>query len=196
MVNALCYIRKRLGRSTPSRSLDSSTDKECVFDDRNFDFEELVAKALHDDWRRARGKDPVTGKYTPRIKELGGKSYDIANLEFKQLPEYYRFENLIAAKIVTMSLRNAFELCKLRKDFPDFNDYVARSEFVEEASALQHMRWVERNKDKGWVSEAQLLPYVELSEVEKDKDRLIVRAAIEVLQSYQATTRGEGKQKS
>jgi len=33
--------------------------------------------------------------------------------------------------------------------------------------------------DKGWVSEAQLLPYVELSEVEKDKDRLIVRAAIE-----------------
>ena len=55
-------------------------------------FEIDVASTLHQKWREARGKEGNgSSKFTPRLKQVNGISYDIANLEFRQLPSQQVF---------------------------------------------------------------------------------------------------------
>lgn len=154
--------------------------------DRNFEFEQSVAAKLHDAWRKAR-EEIHPGVYAPRNKEFGGKTFDIANLTFDKLPTYFKFENLVAAKIATVSLSNAYVAYQSSSQTEGFITVVNNPEFIESASALQHERWLLRNSDKAWVAAEQKLSYRDLPEIEKNKDRLIVHAAIEALREVVET---------
>ena len=52
------------------------------------------------------------------------------------------------------------------------------SAFIEQASEKVHIEWLKRNSE--WAQENQKLPYAQLIEEEKDKDRLHVLKGIEV----------------
>ena len=123
-----------------------------------------LASSLHDEWRSERFR-PETGGYEPRMKDDGkGGEVDIANTDYADLPEKWQAENKAAAlgalRIVTRSHAR-----------PDGS--------IEQMSALVHEDWLSRNGD--WASAEQKLPYAELSEDEKEKDRVLVRSAIRVL---------------
>ena len=57
---------------------------------------------------------------------------------------------------------------------------IESSDFLENAARLQHEQWVKQNKRFAWVDPKQLLPYAELDEDSRDKNRAIVRCAVEV----------------
>ena len=60
--------------------------------------------------------------------------------------------------------------------------------FIEEASAVVHEKWLERNSwvlDPNYGNPDLAKPYAELSEEEKEKDRAQVRKAIEIINREQ-----------
>lgn len=137
-----------------------------------------LGNLLHDQWRAPRKKDD--GTFEPRIKKTNDKSWiedhggegevDIANTSFGELPEDWQKESRESAKV---AMEEVFTKAKYGPQFDD--------SFIEEASAIVHQKWVERNSDR--ASEDQNLPYENLSEEEKDKDRAIVREAVRFFQS-------------
>jgi hypothetical protein len=54
--------------------------------------------------------------------------------------------------------------------------------FIEQAADAAHVSWLERNGS--WAPAHQKLPYAELSEEEKEKDRVFVRRAIEAYRQH------------
>ena len=50
--------------------------------------------------------------------------------------------------------------------------------WIERMAELQHKAWMQRNKH--WAEPHQMAPYAELSDVEQEKDRAVVRAALSV----------------
>ena len=65
-------------------------------------------------------------------------------------------------------------------DLNAFCDVLRSPAFIENSAEAQHEAWVKRNKHNNWIPKDQLLPYDELSEEEKRKDRSIVETAVEV----------------
>lgn len=138
---------------------------------------EALASVLHEDWRTPRRR-PATGDYEPRLKatkdaawiaaHAGQTDVDIANTPYQDLPSEWQAENRASAEVAIAVV----------------GDALARGQsldagFVEAASAVIHTRWVERNG--AWATPEQKLPYQDLSVEEKEKDRLIVRAAIALI---------------
>lgn len=149
-----------------------------------------LASLLHDEWRASRKKEDGTfnpqvkvlvatddgkekwfnaDKVPPTAKEL--KRQDIANTDYENLDPYYQGENKISAEVAIG------EVYKNRNAIDDYN----REAFIEGASNVMHEKWLERNGS--WAPPEQKLPYAELSEEEKEKDRVIIRRAIEIYQS-------------
>ena len=134
----------------------------------------IVGSELHEEWRAPRKKED--GTFEPRMKKTkdqvwsqahgGVEDVDIANTPYDQLPEDWKGENKISAEIAVK------EIFKASAEGRDLD-----KKFVEEASSVLHDKWLERNG--GWASEEQKKPYAELSEEEKEKDRVIIRKAIE-----------------
>lgn len=87
---------------------------------------------------------------------------------YNELPEDWKGENKASAEVAVDLALDA------RKDGRALDE-----SFVEEASASIHEKWLERNGS--WAPEDQKLPYEELSEEEKEKDRVVMRAAINAL---------------
>ena len=146
--------------------------------------EEIIALAsrLHEDWRKPRLKDD--GTYEPRWKKIkkdkefianskpcdtiritpDGVEVDIANTSFIDLPFDYQEENLLAAEVVVNILKD--KKCLTAKE-------------IEELSDIVHEEWLKRNT---WAKGGELdIPYKELPEVEKAKDRVQVLSGMEVL---------------
>lgn len=116
--------------------------------------EMIVAGKLHDAWRESRKRPD--GTYEPRVKPDGeGGEVDIANTSFEHLPSKWQSENLASAQSALEALKKTLKL--------------------EEASALVHQAWLERNAE--WAEREQKCPYELLSEEEKEKDRIVVRTA-------------------
>lgn len=117
---------------------------------------ERAASELHDAWRA--GRLLPDGTYEPRMKDDGkGGEVDIANTPFKDLPEKWQKENReSAASAVEAILSN-----------PDGND--------EQHADAVHQAWMERNGS--WAPAEQMVPYSELPESEKQKDRDVVNVA-------------------
>ena len=148
-----------------------------------------VASSFHDDWRELR-KKRKDGSYEPRNKALiekDGKEewvnkedigdnklimkQDIANTDFKDLHEFWQKENLDAAETVVGLVRSH------KGEFDE--------DFIEEASSKVHEKWLERNEwvyDESYGNPNLALPYKELKEKEKDKDRAQVKRAIEIVE--------------
>ncbi len=111
-----------------------------------------LATLFHNEWRKSRLKPD--GTYEPRMKEDGnGGTLDIANTDFKNLPEKWQSENRKAAEVLVKLLD------------------------MESLAAQVHDAWSKRNS---W-SELSKIPYAALPEEEKEKDRAQVRAAMKIL---------------
>ena len=139
-----------------------------------------LASDLHEEWRNTRLKDD--GTYEERWKEStdeewnnihGTNKVDIANTSFKDLPANYKQENLEAAKVVIELTYDKI-----------VNSEELSIESFEEMASIVHDKWLERNS---WAYESSpelAVPYQELSEEEKDKDRIQLRQAIEKVSKY------------
>ena len=134
-----------------------------------------VATAAHGDWmtqyRAANGDKPRIKKTKDQaFLDRGIVEVDIATLSYVELPSDWQAENKAGAECAVDCVLAAFEQGRPLDDL-----------FVEEASATQHDKWLERNGS--WAPENQKLPYAQLSEDDKEKDRFFVRQAIEASQS-------------
>lgn len=111
-----------------------------------------LAKILHENWCSA------------HIDDAG--DVEIA-VPFEKLSPYWQAENIKAAEFVLN------ELCQISGEYT--------SEVVESISAKVHDRWLERNE---WADDNPRLdiPYADLTENEKSKDREQVLAGIALLQ--------------
>ncbi len=155
-----------------SESTTKSSESEKLTEQRI----SALGSLLHDVWRKNRWRAD-TNDYEPRIKittdaqwsQMNGNAteVDIANTIYTDLPEDWKGENKKSAEVavtqVEQALRNAIPLDE---------------QFVEIASSALHDKWLERNGS--WAPPEQNVPYSELSEEEKEKDRVIIRKAIEI----------------
>ena len=133
-----------------------------------------LAGQLDDEWRKSRWQEE-TGSYEPRIKLVedlewterhgGAVEVDIANTAYEDLPSKWQKENKESAVVAITEVEKALE-----------GNRELNESFLEDASAVLHDKWLERNRD--WASIEQSVPYGELSEEEKEKDRVIIRRAI------------------
>ena len=151
------------------QSVSASATKKMSKDQ----FVNELASKLHDNWRAGRKK--TDGTYEPRPKETKDAKWikahnnitqvDIANTNYSDLPEDWKKENrdsaLVASNIVYKAGSN-----KTKMD----------SKFIEESSASIHSEWLKRNTyAKGGPLD---VAYSKLPEVEKEKDRIIIKLAI------------------
>jgi hypothetical protein len=136
-----------------------------------------LASELHEQWRQSR-YDSNTGTFEPRVKETKDVAWiekhntnqvDIANTEYANLPEDWQAENKASAEVAITAVEQA-----MNSGVVELNE-----DFVNKASDIVHQKWLERNGE--WAPAEQKLPYAELSEEEKEKDRVFVRAAIKVV---------------
>ena len=135
-----------------------------------------LGSQLHEEWRKPRYQED-SKDYEPRIKKTkdevwsqahgGALEVDIANTSYEELPSEWQGENKISAEVAVSEVEKAVE-ARLSLD----------ESFVEVASSTLHDKWLERNGS--WAPPEQNVPYSELSEEEKEKDRVIIRKAIEI----------------
>lgn len=123
----------------------------------------MVASQAHEDWRR---EHKATKGDAPRVKPTkdtawseahgGATTVDIANTEYNGLPEDWKGENKANAEVAVAGV----------------------VEMIEAIAADVHDKWVKRN---AWAPTEQKVAYMDLPESEKEKDRVVVRRAMEAL---------------
>jgi len=140
---------------------------------------------ITDAWKKAAQQlwkdyeDSIQYDYSPRMKKSkdpewtekhGTDDVDIANTKFAALPSNWKYENLEAAKV---AIDLVFDYVIAWKEITD--------EIFEEMAAVVHDKWLERNP---WEKDGKLwVPYDQLSDDEKEKDRAHVRQAIAKIKS-------------
>lgn len=130
-----------------------------------------VATAGHDQWLK--GYRAENGD-KPRIKTTKDQAWIVKNgtdqvniaVDYSLLPSDWQKENRLNAEVATDLVLDAASALAPLSD-----------RFIETASSVVHDKWLERNS--GWATEVQKLPYPELPEEEKEKDRFFVRAALD-----------------
>lgn len=143
------------------------------------ELEALIAKKkeITDALRIAGGKT----LYEPRLKVVDGKTYDIANLGYDDLPEQFKFENRESARVAINQINERI------KGGGKLND-----EFIEKASSTVHDEWLKRNGS--WAPENQKLTFSKLSKAEADKDRAIVKKALSLFETQSRAVGGKAFQ--
>ena len=106
------------------------------------------ASAAHDEWRR--NFDPTGSK--ERIKKNSDSTEGNINVPFEKLHPDWQKENLSAGKAALQAVK------KHPNDMESAADHV-------------HKEWMKRNPKADYNAAAQHVPYSELPEVEKQKDR-------------------------
>lgn len=158
---------------------------------------ESFASSLHNDWRASRSlmegaaadglplreprwkavaaDDAALSKIPTQFKRVidGKAEVDIANLDFGRLPAKYQFENAAAAEGAVRVIGESS------------NAEGIVGVDLEAASARVHDQWLERNGS--WAPPEQNKPYSTLSEIEKEKDRVVVRAAAQAINDQMRT---------
>lgn len=117
------------------------------------------ASRAHEEWRH--NFDPTGSKM--RIKKNSDGTEGDINVPFNKLHPDWQKENLAAGNAAEQAV----------KKFP--HD-------IEKASEYIHIKWMERNP-KADYNAAQHVPYDELPEDEKEKDRVHVRTMMKLLGS-------------
>jgi hypothetical protein len=115
------------------------------------------ASAAHDEWRR--NFDPTGTK--ERVKKNSDGSEGNINVPFEKLHPDWQRENLAAGRAAAEAVSK----------FPDD---------MEKAAEYIHIEWMNRNP-KADYNAAQHVPYDELPEDEKEKDRVHVRTMITLM---------------
>lgn len=135
-----------------------------------------VASTFHEEWRKNRLQSDWT--YKPMIEKSEDEkrtekhwtdTVDIANTDFEDLPNNWKYENIEAAKVaVDLVYERILNLEKIT------------IETIEELSQIVHEKRLERNWI-AWSFENQRVAYKDLSEEEKAKDRIQIEIAIKIL---------------
>jgi hypothetical protein len=115
------------------------------------------ASSAHDEWRR--NFDPTGTK--ERIKKNSDGSEGNINVPFEKLHPDWQRENLAAGKAAAEAVTK----------FPDD---------IEQAAEYIHVEWMKRNP-KADYNAAQHVPYNQLPEDEKEKDRVHVRTMMKLM---------------
>lgn len=136
----------------------------------------VIASQLHDEWRKPRWKEE-SQSYESRVKKTkdeewskshgGAVEVDIANTSYEDLPSDWQAENKASAEVAMGTIVDA-----------DVSGKKFDERFLEGASSVLHDKWLERNGS--YAPPEQNKPYAELSEDEKEKDRVIIRKALGV----------------
>lgn len=133
-----------------------------------------LAGQLHDDWRRSRKLS--SGEFEPRVKTTKDANWirsnktdqvDIANTAYADLPTDWQAENQASAEVAVSLVQQTLE-----------QGVAFTHDLIEAASAVIHVEWLNRNGD--YAPAEQKVPYSKLSEEEKEKDRLMFRAAMKI----------------
>ncbi|MEI7511958.1 MAG: hypothetical protein WCK01_00660 [Candidatus Uhrbacteria bacterium] len=140
--------------------------------------DKLVARLggeLHEEWKKGwratHGDEPRMKKTKDSnwiSRHKGAVELDIASTDYKDLPNEWQHENKASAEIAVEQTMKAVEAGE------DLDEA-----FIERASSVLHDKWLERNGS--WAPAEQKLPYSELSEEEKEKDRVIIRSAVNLV---------------
>lgn len=138
---------------------------------------------LHEAWRASRRKED--GTFEPRIKKSkdeawnaahGTDEVDIANCAFSELPSNWQYENLEAAKV-------AIELSYDK----GMNEEPITPDELEEMGSTIHDEWLKRNDwvfDKEYGNPTLAVPYNQLPEDEKVKDKAQIQPALAKIEDY------------
>ena len=126
-----------------------------------------LASALHEQWRNGFDPEPKTGK--ERIKKNSDGTEGNINVPFDQLHFDWKKENLLAGVAAKASV-----------------DKFPLDEDLEKASDYIHEEWMKRNPKESWNAH-QHVPYVELPDSEKEKDRVQVRMMKDFLKNHSNT---------
>ena len=150
-----------------------------------------VGAELHKKWQEERG-------FEPRVKVLAlvdGKekwfnedqvpdgaeilfSQDIANTKFDDLHDNWKKENMEAGIAASQILIDT-----LGSDTVINKSLELDSSTLEAMAEKIHDEWMARNPKEDWNAHLHI-PYSELSEEEKEKDRVHILAALEALKKY------------
>lgn len=147
----------------------------------------ILGESMHENWRNGRHQED--GTFAPRWKGVEDKALndktpeevvamgrdasevvDIANTKFEDLPPKWQGENLAAGQF-------AAQYYTALKENPDL---INNKEWVEKAAEEIHIAWSERNS---WEELANV-PYNELSETEKQKDRDHLTAVSNLVEKF------------
>ncbi|MGW0003515.1 hypothetical protein [Nocardia grenadensis] len=140
-------------------------------------YDELAAR-LHEKWRAERLREAGGADRPPKtvehdqewIAEHGTDQVYLVRTAYHDLPFDYRRENYESAKVATDIVLDGH---LAGRD-------TGTAEFMETAAERVHIAWLERNHEHAPAD--QRLPYDRLTEEEKEKDRVVVRAALELMQ--------------
>jgi hypothetical protein len=133
---------------------------------------EAVADLAQEKFRQSYRKENPTESHVKTtvdkawIKQHGTDQVDMT-IDYSQLPSDWQAERSTGAQIALDAVLAA----------QDSNRKLDES-FVEETADLLHIKWLERNTSR--ATEIHKLPYAELPEYQKNKDRFFVHAAIEI----------------
>lgn len=139
---------------------------------------EILARAFHEDYVRNESEKGLTPLENPSM------------VPWEELPEYLRDSNRGAAEHIRTKLDAVGCDITITGDW-DVQPFEFSSEELELMARMEHERWVEEKLREGWrygptrddarKTHPSLVPWSELSEEEKDKDRNPVRALPEFL---------------
>lgn len=166
-----------LERKSSSDTLNEQAKRELV---------SQLGSVLHDEWRAPR-RIAGTDRHEPRVKKTKDQQWsethgdavevDIANTTYSDLPSDWQYENQASAQVTVDQIADAVAA-----------GGELDAAFVETASSVLHDEWLKRNG--AWAPAEQKLPYTELLEAEKEKDRVIIRKGIEL---YKKLTTAAGQ---
>ena len=136
-----------------------------------------LAGLLHEESRALRQK--ADGTFEPDIKKTddekwqafhGSKEVDLSSTSFEDLPVDWQKENRLAAQVVLDEIFRAV-----------VSGQKLDEKFVEKASAVIHEKWLAREMNQAQTKQKEL--FADLTEEEKEKDRVQIRKAIELFES-------------
>lgn len=155
---------------------DSVSPLDAICDDAL----DRLARAMHDHYR------------VQRLR-LGWPENPVADVPWEDLPESYRDANRHSADHIAVKLR-AIGAVAMDEGAPATEgvaDFAFTGDEVEVLSRMEHLRWCADRVLKGWTWAKErddarrlhpsLIPWAELDEVERDKDRSTVRNIPELM---------------
>lgn len=118
------------------------------------------ASIAHEKWRQT-WIEQNNGESVPRIKPNSDGTEGDINLPFAEIHPDWQKENLVGGAVAFKAV-NRF------------------GEDIEAGSAYIHEKWMERNELGDWNAHLHV-PYEELPEVEKEKDRIQFRTMTDLI---------------
>ena len=137
-----------------------------------------IASVFHEEWRKNRLENDDS--YKPMIEKSEDEErnlihwtdmVDIANTKFEDLPSNRKYENFEAAKVVVDLVYDSI------LEWKEFS-----LEEIDRMSKIVHKKWLKRNGIQ-WSFENQRVDYEKLSDEEKEKDRVQIKLAIQIIKS-------------